>query len=231
MIAHINSKDTKVDDKPSNVECHTTYRNKLGEKIIFHQRYVRPGYAKPSGYEFVPTGNAFVTRKCRDLAQNLYVVYSPETRKKPATKIGIYVPEGTFDKVQSEFQAKRVKLEEDLLRALEKEYPNIPPVDKDKLHLSILEEYPHVTGISTLSPKVPSLARDYVRRQCTTPGKHSLILYNIGRSLGNTSISEPLQKINQKINEVLTDWRGGRLVENEPIMIKIDGTSGRKVKE
>jgi hypothetical protein len=82
---------------------------------------------------FVPSGNAFITRNCRKLAQKLYVVYRPKSRKKLAAQIGLHVPRDVFEKVESDFEAKRARIDENLWWALDKKSPQIPPVDKNKL--------------------------------------------------------------------------------------------------
>ncbi len=99
------SNDIERDPKRRN---RTAYRNKHGEEIK------STPCDPPPGYVFVPSGDWFVTRHCRKLAQTLYAVYRPKSRKELGGQIGFYVPREVLEKVESKYKANQAKIEEQL---------------------------------------------------------------------------------------------------------------------
>ncbi|ETN45252.1 uncharacterized protein HMPREF1541_10129 [Cyphellophora europaea CBS 101466] len=174
-------------------ESHQTYRNRHGEEIAFSP------CDPPPGYVFVPSGNTFITRSCRKLAQKLFAVYRPMNRKRPATQIGLHVPRDVFKKVESDFKAKRAKIDESLWRTLDKSYPQIPSADKNELHRLISSRYPSLTGKSALDHS-GIIIYAYVRDRYT-PFK-SLGLY------GESRDSEAITEAHQRAQEIIASWRG-----------------------
>ena len=84
------------------------------------------------------SGNAYITRYCRkftrEAGRSVYVVYRPQSRRRPTTKIGLYVPNDIFEQVKSDFEIIKIRHGEDLWQRLHKEYPKMPHVDKIKVH-------------------------------------------------------------------------------------------------
>ncbi|KAF2257416.1 hypothetical protein BU26DRAFT_43522 [Trematosphaeria pertusa] len=165
------------------------YRNKHGEEIAFIP------CDPPPGYVFVPSGNVFITLNCRKLAQKLYAVYRPKSRKRLATQIGLYVPKDAFEDAESKFKVKRARLDRELSRDLNKQYPKAPPADKDELHRLISSDCPGVTGKSALDRK-EIIIYAYVRDR-----------YTLFKSL-NHEDTEAIARAHQKVREILTSWRG-----------------------
>jgi hypothetical protein len=116
--------DPESEGEASKKENRKAYRNSLGEEIVFNP------CDPPPGYVFVPSGNPFITRNCRKLAQKLYAVYRPKSRKRLAAQIGLHVPRDVFEKVESNFKTKRARIDKNLWRALDKKYPQMPPADR-----------------------------------------------------------------------------------------------------
>lgn len=106
--------------------------NKNGERMVFD------GHIQPPGYAFVPSGKPYITRNCRkftrESGRSVYVVYRHQSRRRPATKIGLYVPNDIFEQVKSDFETIKIRHGEDLWQRLHKEYPKMPHVDKTKVH-------------------------------------------------------------------------------------------------
>lgn len=92
------SNDIERDPKRRN---RTVYRNKHGEEIKFTP------CDPPPGYVFVPSGDWFVTRHCRKLAQTLYAVYRPKSRKELCGQIGL-MSQGRFLR-KSSLNTRRTK--------------------------------------------------------------------------------------------------------------------------
>ncbi len=190
---HNDPEDTEREDMASKTKNRRVYKNRHGEEIIFGRCY------PPSGYVFVPFSDAFITRRCRKVAQkNLYAAYRHRTRKKPAKQIGLYVPSDIFDKVNSEFEAKRAKRDEKLWRDLNRDYPQMPPADKKELHRLISLLYPGVTGKSPLD-RSTLIIYDYVRDRYT-PFKS--LDYRGGL------YSEAIARAHERAREILAAWRG-----------------------
>ncbi|KAI0847123.1 hypothetical protein F5Y00DRAFT_126178 [Daldinia vernicosa] len=200
--------DISSDVEGTDSECETSnnkynsgYRNRYGEQTIL-------GLSDPPpGYVFVPAGNQFITWKCRQYPQKRYAVLCRRSRKRPATHTGLYVSRDVFEKVRSEFEAKRASADEKLKRALDKEYPNMPTSDKNQLCDFIFSD-PDVIGKST--PKSRRLAIfNYVQANYAPLNSH-----NLSRENQNT---EAIARANQKVQKILTSWRYGErvLCQNE----------------
>ena len=74
-ILHTESDNPENKGEASRMENRKAYTNNHGEEILF-----RPCYP-PRGYEFVPSGNIFITRRCRPLAPKVYEVGKSLLRK------------------------------------------------------------------------------------------------------------------------------------------------------
>jgi hypothetical protein len=190
---HTDPEGTKSEDKASKTENRKVYRNSHGEEIVFSP------CDPPPGYVFVPSGNVFITRSCRKLAQKLYAVYRPESREKLAAQIGLYVPRDTFEKVKSEFEAKRARIGKKLWRALDKTYPQIPPADKNELHRLISSQRPSLTGKSALDHSEITIYA-YVRDRYTS--------FKSLAAHGESPYSEAIARARQRVQEILASWRG-----------------------
>ncbi|OCL14016.1 hypothetical protein AOQ84DRAFT_371659 [Glonium stellatum] len=153
----------------------------------------------PPGYVFVPSGNVFLTRRCRELAPKLYAVYRPKSRQRLAVPKGLYVPEDAFKEAESDYKAKRVRIEETLWRALDKEYPKIPLADKNELHRLISSKCPGLVGKSALHPS-GIITYAYVRDRYT-PFK-SLTFY------GERKDDEAIDRAHRRAQQILASWRG-----------------------
>ncbi|MCJ1479487.1 hypothetical protein MMC13_008173 [Lambiella insularis] len=190
---HTNPEGTENGLEASKKENRSVYRNRHGEEIVFSP------YRPPRGFVFVPSGNAFITRSCRELAQKRYAVFRPKSRKKLAAQIGLHVPKDVFGKVDSDFKAKRARINQKLSRALDKKYPQIPPADKDKLHCFISSQCPNVTG--NAAPNLSEINIYAYVRDRYTPFK-PLNLYEINRD------TKAIDRVHQRVREILASWRG-----------------------
>ena len=190
---HTNSEGTESQGETLKTENRKVYRNSHGEEIIFSQS------DSPPGHVFVPSGNTFITRSCRKLAQKLYAVYRPKNRKRLTTQIGLYVLRDVFKKAKSDFKAKRARIHEDLWLVLDKKYPQIPPTDRNELHRLISSQRPRLTGKSALDhSKITIYA--YVRDRYTS--FKSLAPY------GENQDAEEITRAHQRVQEILVSWRG-----------------------
>jgi hypothetical protein len=179
-----------TDGETSKKENRKAYRNRHGEEIVFSPCY------PPQGYVFVSSGNTFITRSCRKVAQKLYVVYRPESRKKPFAQIGLHVQKEVFEKAKSDFKAKRARSEEILWRALDKNYPQMPPADKNELYHLISSRCPSLIGKSVLNHSGPIIYA-YVRDQ-----------YTPFKSLAPYGDTEAIDQAHKRVQEILASWRG-----------------------
>lgn len=181
--------ESKSDREDSGTKNSTVYRNKHGEEIVFCRD--KP----PPGYVFVPSGNPSITRNCRKLAQKLYAVYRPKSRKKISSQIGLYVPRNVFEKVRSDFAAKRARIDAELWRTLDKKYPQMPPADKSEFHDLFSSQYRSLTGKSALNDmEIRVLA--YVRDRYT-PFK-CLDLQD----------TKAISLVLERVAKILASWRG-----------------------
>jgi hypothetical protein len=184
---HTDFDGTESQGEASKRENCKVYRNSHEEEIVFSP------CDPPPGYVFVPSGNVFITRNCRKLAQKLYAVYRNESRKKQAAQIGLHVPRDAFKKVLSEFKAKRARIEGKLWRVLDKEYPQIPSTDKNELHRLISSRYSSLTGTSALDHSELTIYA-YVRDRYT--------------GYGENWDTDANARAHQKAQEILASWRG-----------------------
>ncbi|KAH8817017.1 hypothetical protein F5884DRAFT_748491 [Xylogone sp. PMI_703] len=96
-------------DKESNPKySRTIYRNRRGEEIVF-----RPCYP-PRGYVFLPSGDPFITRRCRELATHVQAVYRSGNRKRPPSQVGLHVPWAILAQAEFDFE-DRIKQEKEKL--------------------------------------------------------------------------------------------------------------------
>ena len=148
-------------------------------------------------------GNADYPSSLGDAASlhRSYAVYHHKIRKRLAAQIGLYVPRDVFEKAESDFKAKRAKIEENLWRDLDKSYPLIPFADKNKLHRLISSQYPNLTGKSALDHSGITIYA-YVRDRYT-PFK-SLAPYDENRD------TEAIARAHQRVQEIIASWRGER---------------------
>ena len=180
-------------------------------QIVFDQECHTPGYV------FVPAGNNFVTRRCRKLTKesgrSVYAVYvrglisvyaslfgklSDQTQKKQGTSIGLHVPEDVFRVVESDFKIFQANKRKNLSRRLQDAYPNMPPEDKEEihlLHLQISSGHPVTTAI----PINSLIMRSYVRDRYT-PFK-SLKEHH-------THDREAFSQVDKRVNKIIAFWRG-----------------------
>jgi hypothetical protein len=117
---------------------------------------------------------------------------------------GLYVPEEAFKEAESDYKAKRARVEETLWRALDKEYPKIPLADKNELHCLISSKSPSLVGKSALYPR-GTITYTYI---CDwyTPFK-SLTFY------GERKDDEAIDRAHRRAQEILASWRGEDLSE------------------
>jgi hypothetical protein len=187
----------------------TVLTNRYGEEIKF-----KPSYP-PRGFVFLASGNAFLTRRCRELAQKLYAVYRRETRRRPAQHIGIYVPKDVLERARCDFRAERAKVDEKLWQTIDKSYPLIPGADRKALHHLILSKSRKT--IKTRSKScVREGAHDYVRNQYTE--WKSLQISKDGDH------GEAFAQIRRKIEEILISW--GKENESEETNKSIESRKG-----
>ncbi|KAF2130927.1 hypothetical protein P153DRAFT_384141 [Dothidotthia symphoricarpi CBS 119687] len=187
----------------------TPYTNPRGEKIVLSPCHPPPGYV------FVPSGNHFVTRTCRKLAQNLYVVCRPQTWKGSPMQIGLYVPGGVFQQAASAFMAKRARMEERLWQDLDKSYPTIPPDDKNKIHSYVVSQFPTQAG-GWFPVDNGTTVFVYVRDQYTQ--FKSLDLSRKGRD------TEAIAQAHRRAREILASWRAEDSGEEESSKNKGEGS-------
>lgn len=188
------------DDEVSNLEDRAdealktgiSYRNRYGEEIVFSP------CDPPPGYVFVPSGNAFITRHCRKLAPRVKAVYRSRSRKKPATQIGLHVPEDVWGKVSLDFQMKMAQANEKLWQHLDKIYPQMPRTDKDELYQLICSKYPTLAGKSSFNISITT--HNYVRDRYTR-------LMSLSRF--RPQDAEAIAQAREKLREILASWRGG----------------------
>jgi hypothetical protein len=123
------TRSSPPEEKVPEKEGRSSLTNKLGEEIVFED-----WFSAPPGYVFLPSGNPFVTRRCRKKTeQKLYAVYRYQSRKWGAGHIGLFIPEEIVEEAKSEYEAKRTDADENLSRAIDKVFPNIHPADKRRL--------------------------------------------------------------------------------------------------
>jgi hypothetical protein len=173
-------------------EHRKAYTNRHGEEIVFTPCY------PPPGYMFVPSGNHSLTRSCRKLAEKLYVVYRPESRKRARSQIGLHVRKEVFEKAKADFKVKRLRSEETLRQALDEKYPQIPPADKNELHQLISSRDSRLIGKSVSNPN----------------GRNYFIIYGYVRDkytpfecLDLYKDTEAIDQAHKRVKEILASWR------------------------
>jgi hypothetical protein len=174
------------EEKAPRKDDRSGYKNKHGEEIVFRS------FNPPPGYVLVPSGNAFITRRCRKQGQKLYALYRPWIRNRLG---GLFVPQEVLKNAESDFNAKRKKIERNLSRAIDDMYPKIPSADKKRLHDLILSERSNCTGQSALDHLTMtafSYVQDKYVRERHTGGRN----WNC------------VVKAHQQVEKILASWRG-----------------------
>ncbi|KAK7224220.1 hypothetical protein V2G26_012223 [Clonostachys chloroleuca] len=170
---------------------HIVYSNKYGEEILFDGQY------PPLGYIFVPAGNLFITRHCRRLSketeQKVYAYYRPRSKKKLAKQYGLYIPKAIFEKVKSQYDARKATAEQEWSQKLDKIYPHMP--SKDKAEVQRLFSSPFLKSESIA---VGSRIRRYVLDHYTEFQSLSCIKLD----------TEAAAKARQEADRILSTWRG-----------------------
>jgi len=188
---HNDPESTGGENGPSGRKNYKVYISRRGEEILFGPPH------PPPGYEYVPCDDVFIIRRCRKIAQKkLYAAFSHRSRRRPAKRIGLYVPSDIFDKVKIEFEAKRAKTGEKLDRDLNRDYPQMPLADRRELHRLISRHYPGVTG------KLPldlSIICAYIR------DRYTLFKFLGYRARRNSNM---IARADERAQEVLAAWRG-----------------------
>ncbi|KAF2642923.1 hypothetical protein P280DRAFT_547178 [Massarina eburnea CBS 473.64] len=176
-----------------------TYKRKFhthsgGYKSQLRQKMVVPNEVDytPPGYEFVPSGNPFITRMCHNLAPTLYFVSCSESWSIFEEEEGIYVPADTFKQAVSELMANKARYDQSFCRDLDQKYPNAPPADRKKRHdlieLNSLDTASKILAVdmdkksvneTAISEKwatkyVQDTVRNYIREQYTQSQPHSI---------------------------------------------------------
>ncbi|KAK0708639.1 hypothetical protein B0H67DRAFT_590835 [Lasiosphaeris hirsuta] len=121
----------------------------------------------------------------------------PQSKKKVAKQEGLYVPNGIFETVESEYGAKQAIVEENWLQKLDKAYPNMPSPDRAEI-CRICSS--HFLGRVTTPQMTPTAIaiRTYV-----------LDRYTEFKSLSRDKLDmEAASKAHQEASRILSIWRG-----------------------
>jgi len=98
--------------------------------------------------------------------------------------------------VTSNFKARRARIDEDLWRKLNQEYPKMPPTDRTEIHHLISSTYANLVGRSALS-SCELTVHAYVRDQYTP----FLKIYG-------KQNAEAISKVHMRVEKILAYWRG-----------------------
>ncbi|KAM5475359.1 hypothetical protein MauCBS54593_001047 [Microsporum audouinii] len=121
-------------DKLRDIYYSKTVHGSVSEDILLDNQ------RRPSGYAFVPKGNAYITRKCRsqthDLGSPVYTVYSSTTYKPTGICVPIDVQaavelesQDTSDARKKAVAQKDARDRQKARELLLKEFPNMPKSD------------------------------------------------------------------------------------------------------
>uniref|UniRef100_A0A0B7KSF8 DUF2293 domain-containing protein n=1 Tax=Bionectria ochroleuca TaxID=29856 RepID=A0A0B7KSF8_BIOOC len=155
---------------------------------------VKSGQYPPLGYIFVPAGNPFITRHCRRLAKETEQTIYAYSKKKLAKQYGLYIPKAIFEKVKSQYDARKATAEQEWSQKLDMKYPHMP--SKDKAKIQRLSSSPFL--------KSESIAVD-IRR-------YVLDHYTEFESLSCIKPdTEAAAKAHQEADRILSAWRGSGL--------------------
>ncbi|KAI0996571.1 hypothetical protein K3495_g11610 [Podosphaera aphanis] len=174
------------------------YRSARGEPITYSKN-------APAGYRFVPTGNPFITRNCRKLAENLVVVYRVQSQRRSAGPIGLIVPENVYQLAKDEADKRREKTANDLSNLLSKKYPRIPSDHKEAVVDFLLERY---IGVTKSASKILSESESnnsiyvFVREKFT--GFHEFYYSSTMRAYN----AKEKQKANEETDKIFKSWSG-----------------------
>ena len=109
--------DNEGEPEVSERDSSSGYTNKLGEETVLNKSKL------PQGFDFVPAGNVFVTRRCRQLAAKRYAVLQLQNSGYPPVHLGLGVPDEIAQKAYSDFEAARARTRQKFLRMLDRRYP------------------------------------------------------------------------------------------------------------
>lgn len=167
----------------------------------------------------MPSGNVYITRHCRTLTKksgrSVHPVYlrtliltklllfqvllfeqRSKSRKRIATTIGLHAPSDIFQKVKTNFEARKVKNSQNLWHRLHISYPKMPAADKNKVHRLILSKTSDTVGEWTL---FGSAVHAYIRDRHT---RFKSLRTCVGLD------READFKVNQRVKKILASWRG-----------------------
>lgn len=190
----------------------------------------------PSGYVFVPKGDVYITKNCRQetylAGQTVYVVV--DKRRKP---IGLRCPASIFKAVQDLNQATAAKraeavqkrdaaIEGDFEEALKRLFPNAPKESIAKIVSHALKKRSRRVGRSgtvQLDDKVKLAVRAHIRHQHT---EYEQLLRQ------GTNREKARLQVFSKLNEVARLW-GGRPAKSTGLKRKAgnDGSDTRTAQE
>ncbi|KAI0203830.1 hypothetical protein F4808DRAFT_416008 [Astrocystis sublimbata] len=174
---------------------YTTYTNKYGEEMIFDWK------PAPPGYTLVPIGNRYITRRCRDLAeernQKIYAKYLSRTRRRPPIPAGLYVPRDIFIMVKSDYKEKEAAAMEKWMKKLDKEYPKIPPTHKVKIRRLCYSLDSDSTSKSKWAKTLEDIRR-YVLSKYTA----------FDSLIKQEDSAQAISQAREKADKILSTWRG-----------------------
>ena len=185
-------KGPKSESEALKIANRKIYTNRHGEEIMFSP------CDPPPVYMSVPSGNVFVTGRCRRLARTVYAVYRPGSRRKQTAQLGLYVPKEISTRVESEYKTRRARMMAKIWQALAKNYPRMPLADRSEVQHLISSRYPTVIGNSALD-HILVMVHTYVRDRHTR--FKSLDIYN-------EKNTEAIAQAHKRVQEILADWRG-----------------------
>jgi hypothetical protein len=188
---HAKSNDTDDTEKAVPKKVWETHTNRRGEEIMYKHSY------PPKGYAFVPAGNVYMTRRCREfcrkLALKIYAVYRSKSRNKSSGQMGLHIPKSVVDEAFSNHQERRTKLEKRLWLSLDQKFPKIPSADKSEIHSLVVAGCEGL--VETSAPEISKIAYRYVRDQYT------MVEYR-----GSRTPHEDEIETHQKAEEILASW-------------------------
>ncbi|KAF2007419.1 hypothetical protein P154DRAFT_517155 [Amniculicola lignicola CBS 123094] len=194
----VQGEDVKSDDKTPPVKRQSPPTNQRGEEIVFQPCW------PPPGYQFVPSGRPWVTWRCRKLAEKLFVVYHPRSRRKLGGPVGLHVPREVAEQASEEFEAKRESLSDWLLQDLGEKYPKMPPADKVKLHEKILQGDSEFIGKKAVRYD-ETMIMAHIRDHHTI---FKSLVWKAERTGDREKIARARQRVRYRVAEILAIWRG-----------------------
>ncbi|KAI0400073.1 hypothetical protein F4802DRAFT_586708 [Xylaria palmicola] len=172
---------------------------------------VRASSTMPQGYSFVPKGNPYLTRNCRQQTQRArQVIYVVVNDKKK--QVGIRVPSPIYAEVLQAEEATRVSrkkqvikrdegLENQFREAILSQFPRIPPDEVSKIARHATAKGEGRVGRTEtieMGHKARLAAQAHIRH--TKTDYDSLLKKGIGRTTAREMTSE-------KVLDILKEWR------------------------